>query len=105
MNKKAYTIAELAELTSSKVSGDKDHIITGVNTLDLAKQDEVSFLSLSFLTGTRYEEIMKTSNAGVICVDEKIKLSKNKNYLISKNPSQIFQIISELFLKIGRAHV
>lgn len=98
MNKKAYTIAELAEITSSKFSGDKDHVITGVNTLDLATYTEASFLTLSFLTSARYEEVMKTSQAGLVCVDEKIQLSQHKNYLVSKNPSKTFQKISELFL-------
>lgn len=90
---KKFTIEELAELTNSSYLGDKAHIITGVNALDSASSSEASFLANS-----RYEEAMKQSKAGVICVDSKTSTIEHKNFLISDDPSATFQKIAEILL-------
>ena len=61
---KGFTLFELAKLTNSQLVGDKNHLITGVNSLEDANLQEASFLA-----NPRYEEVMKNSSAGVICVN------------------------------------
>ncbi len=88
------TLKELANITSSKLIGDANLQILGVNTLD-----EASCFEASFLANPRYEEAMTRSKAGVICINKKTKLKKGKNYLISNDPSKTFQEIIEFFSK------
>jgi len=87
------TLKELADISSSTLVGDEDLEIFGVNTLDNASSKEASFLA-----NPRYIEIMKKSEAGVICVDKSFQVEENKNYLISEDPSLTFQKIIEFFL-------
>lgn len=90
---KKYTIKELADLTKSEILGDANHIISGVNSLE-----EATILDASFLANEKYLDKMKKSKAGVICIDKKTVLTKNKNFIISENPSQTFQQILEIFI-------
>ena len=101
MSLKKFTLKELSNLTKSKIIGNENHEISGVNSLEVAKTNEASFLA-----NIRYEEAMKKSNAGVICVDTKTSLTPNKNYLISDDPSRAFQAIAELILSsIGSSFI
>lgn len=88
------TLKELALLTASKLIGDANFQISGVNTLDEASKNEASFLA-----NPRYLDSMLKSKAGVICVDKKGELQDNKNYLVSDDPSKTFQEIIKFFSK------
>ncbi len=90
---KSFTLSELAVKTAAKLVGKEDYLITGVNTLDEATPEDVSFLANS-----RYREAMKQSAAGVICIDAQTPQIEGKNYLVTENPSRAFQIIAELLL-------
>jgi UDP-3-O-[3-hydroxymyristoyl] glucosamine N-acyltransferase len=90
---KSFSLKELAKILAARLVGDPDHEIIGVNTLDEANQED-----LSFLANPRYLEAMKKSQAGAICVDESTLLSEGKNYLICENPSAAFQTIAEWLL-------
>jgi len=90
---KKHTLLELAELTDSKLLGNPEHIITGVEALELATPTEASFLA-----NLRYKEVMQHSKAGVICIGTDVPVSDDKNYLVSENPSKTFQKIAEIFL-------
>lgn len=90
---KAFTLSDLAAKTSARLVGDPAYIISGVDTLEEATPQDVSFLANS-----RYREAMKHSQAGVICVDHQTPLIEGKNYLISDNPSLAFQAIAALLL-------
>jgi len=90
---KNFTLKELADLTNSKCVGNENYIVAGVNTLESAKETDVSFLA-----NLRYAEIMKHSNAGVFCISDSVKIEDNKNYLISNDPSKTFQQIAEIIL-------
>ena len=92
---KSFSLAELARQTGSQLIGNPDHLVTGVNTLEEALSSDVSFLA-----NPRYQEAMKKSIAGVICVQE--PLADGKNYLVSNNPSLTFQRIAELLLAPSR---
>ncbi len=92
-NKRSFTLEELANITKSKLVGDPTKIIEGFNTLDIAQNNEASFLANS-----RYEDAMRKSKAGVICIDDITPTDENKNYLISKDPSKVFQTIVEAMI-------
>jgi len=96
MSLKSYSLFELAELTESRLEGSKEIQISGVNTLDEALPSQASFLANS-----RYKEAMKSSQAGVICIDDQTPRVEGKNYLISANPDRTFQKIAELLLAFG----
>lgn len=85
-----FSLKELAELTSAQLVGNPDHLISNIDTLENATSGDASFLA-----NPRYKEAMKTSEAGVICIDPTIPLEAGKNYLISNDPSRTFQIIAE----------
>ena len=53
-----FTLAELAKQTGSKLFGNPDASISGVNTLEEAGSSD-----LSFLANSRYREMMKKSCA------------------------------------------
>lgn len=87
-----FTLRELAELTSSKLVGDQNLLVSNVNTLEDASLDEISFLA-----NTKYKEQLKTTKAIAVCVAQDAPLEEGKNYLISANPSYAFQQIAEAF--------
>lgn len=92
-----YKLSELAAKTAATLIGNPDAIISGVNTLDEATPED-----LSFLANSKYTEAMKKSSAGAICIDPLSLKCENKNYLISDNPSRTFQIIAELLLSTNQ---
>ncbi len=88
----SFTLSELAAKTAATLVGDPTLIVSGVNTLDEATNQDVSFLA-----NPRYLQNMENSSAGVICVNEETPRMDGKNYLISDHPSRLFQTIAELF--------
>ena len=90
---KSFSLSQLAEHTGSELVGNPEVSITNIDTLEGACETDASFLA-----NPRYEEAMKQSNAGVICVDTKTELVPGKNYLVSSDPSRAFQMIAELLL-------
>ncbi len=93
METKKFTLAKLAELTQSTLIGPPDFCITGVDALDSAGPEDASFLA-----NPRYRALLKETKAGVVCIDRQTPPEENKNYLISDDPSRIFQIIVETLL-------
>lgn len=93
---KRYTLAELGEKLSAQLKGDPSHVISGVNTLDEALENDASFLA-----NPRYSEAMKKSKAGVICISPETPLLEGKNFFISADPSRTFQQIAEALLPKG----
>jgi UDP-3-O-[3-hydroxymyristoyl] glucosamine N-acyltransferase len=89
----AYTLQELADLTQSTVVGDFSHVITGVETLESASSSEASFC-----TNPRYISLLKTTKAGVVCVDSNFPHLSALNYLVSDDPKSTFQFLIKLFL-------
>lgn len=88
---KSFSLQELAELTKSKLFGNPQDEIANVDNLESADAHDASFLA-----NLRYKEMMKKSNAGVICIDQSIEPIPGKNFLISDNPSRTFQKIAEI---------
>ena len=95
---RTYTLAELAELTSSSLSGDPCYIIVNVADLESATPQDASFLNkLPFGQTSRYEQLMRKSSAGVIFVAPDVEQLEARNYLIHEDPSRAFQIALEAF--------
>lgn len=93
MQNKSFSLKELAEIFSVTWEGDPSHEISGVNTLDEASTHDASFLS-----NEKYTESMKLSKAGLICIKPDLARDNKRNYLISENPSALFQKILTLLL-------
>lgn len=92
MISKSYTLAELSVICNAQLIGDPNHTISGVNALEDATSKDASFLA-----NDRYTEAMKKSNAGVICISPKDDLPHGLNFLLSDDPSRLFQSIAELY--------
>jgi UDP-3-O-[3-hydroxymyristoyl] glucosamine N-acyltransferase len=86
------TLSNLSKLVEAKLIGDPEHIITGVDDLSHASLSDASFLA-----NPLYRPLLKTTLAGVICIDPSTPQIEGKNYLVSDNPSETFQQIVKLF--------
>lgn len=88
------TLAEIAKLTSSTLIGDPNHRITGVEELQLAGQQQ-----LSFLDNLRYKRQLLGSKAGAVFLHPKHLPEDHKgNFLLHEKPSLAFQIAMELYI-------
>lgn len=90
-----YTLQELAHLTGTTLVGNPAHTVTGVEALEEAGPEDVSFLA-----NLRYKEAMEQSKAGVVCIGKNIPLLPGKNFLLCDDPSRAFQQIVETLLKV-----
>ncbi len=97
MIKEQFSLAELAELTDTELVGNPDLKIVNVDDLKSASEQDASFFSNS-----SYRELMKHSNAGVICIDRQTDLIEGKNFLLSDDPSRTFQLIAEKILGFSK---
>lgn len=85
-------LQNLAKLTGAELIGDPDYLITGVDDLAAASSSDASFLA-----NPLYRPLLKTTLAGVICIDPLTPRVEGKNYLVSDHPSKTFQEIVKLF--------
>ena len=99
MQKKEFSLKEIAELTNSTLVGDPNKCISHVADLENANENDASFLA-----NPLYVRAMEGSNAGVIFITDKITLVQNKNFLIHENPSRAFQQLIELFFGKKQIH-
>ena len=79
MAEKKFTLKRLSELTNSKLFGNENLVISGVNSLE-----DATPLDASFLANIRYTDAMKKSKAGVICIEKNFPPEKDKNFLVVK---------------------
>lgn len=92
-----FTLAELAGRLGVELIGDPTHVISGASSLDRATETDASFLA-----NLRYQEAMRESSAGVICIHRQMPMISGKNYFLSDDPSRVFQQIVELFFSPQR---
>jgi UDP-3-O-[3-hydroxymyristoyl] glucosamine N-acyltransferase len=85
-------LQSLAKHTGAELIGDPEHLITGVDDLAHASASDASFLA-----NPLYRPLLKTTLAGVICIDPNTPQIAGKNYLVSDDPSNTFQQIVKLF--------
>lgn len=90
-----FTIDELALHVGAEVTLDPafgQQVITGVNTLDAASQQQ-----LSFFTNTKYKASLLATNAGVVLVSEKHADMVPGKALVVGNPHVAFAKVAHLF--------
>ena len=98
MSNITFTLAQLAELTHSKLIGNPSHKVSNVADLSSATAEDASFLNkLPFGQTSRYEQALRKTAAGVIFVHPETPLSEGRNYLLTEDPSRAFQITLEAF--------
>lgn len=93
MERKTFSLKELAQLTSATWVGNPDHQISGIEALESATSEDVSFLA-----NLKYRQAMRESKAGIICIETSIPTEEGKNYLVSNDPSHTFQMIAQHLL-------
>jgi len=84
---KTYTARELAELINGTVSGEEQRTIGGVNSLKMAAETDVSFL------GTiKYRKQLDESKAGIVLVENGMKLepAEHRTLIFCESPDKAF---------------
>ncbi|HRD55356.1 MAG TPA: UDP-3-O-(3-hydroxymyristoyl)glucosamine N-acyltransferase [Parachlamydiaceae bacterium] len=97
MQKKNFSLKEIAALTGSELIGNPEKLVSHVSDLENATAND-----LSFLANPRYEQAMRNSNAGAIFMAKGMEAAPNKNFLLHDEPSRAFQQMIELFY--GKEH-
>jgi len=91
---KEYTLSEIAELTGSKIVGNKLSVVNNIATLQNATKE-----SISFLTNKKYQKYIKTTSANAVIVATNFKIDNQKNYLVSEDPYLAYAKLTTLFKK------
>ena len=94
---KQYTAKELAELVNGVVSGEEGRTISGVNSLKMAADTDVSFLST-----IKYRKQLEESKAAIVLVEEGMKLEPTaaRTLIFCENPDKAFTKICALFAQL-----
>lgn len=92
MNKKKYTLLELASFLSANYQGDPNCIITSIGSLANAEAGQISFLNDSL-----YEKYLTTTKAAVIVKSEDVTDKTFGNFIIVSDPYLAYAKISALF--------
>ncbi len=88
-------LSKIAQFLSCKLIG-SDCNISGINTLEEAKEGD-----LTFLTNPRYQKFIETTKASAILID-KIPEKSNKTFLLSDNPYLALAKLAAKLFKIER---
>ena len=93
MNKEVKA-AELAELTGGTVEGDAQRTATGVNSLKLAAENEVSFLS-----NIKYKSQLENTKAGIVLLSPELPFQPkaDQTFIRCANPDKAFTKICGIF--------
>lgn len=91
-----YTLSELAERSGAQLQGNPDRKLSGLNTLQNAREHE-----LSFLANPAYARFLESTRAGAVILSPKDVELHSKKYrgdaLILDNPYQGYARLSFLF--------
>lgn len=88
------TLGQLAVLTDCELVGNANYTVTGVDELETATENDVSFLA-----NPKYKAHLLTTKAGICCIDRSTPQIAGRNYLVSDHPSSAFQKIISVLLK------
>lgn len=88
----AYRLQELADLLDAELSGDPDHLITGLGTLEAGLSDQ-----LSFLANNNYQKYLPATRAGAVLLKSDQAEQCPSHSLIVDNPYVAFAKASQLF--------
>ena len=92
MNKRTYSLDELAKHVGGEMQGDGSIIISAVGTLSGAASHQISFL-----TNPKYKPQLKDTKAGAVILHESLKGDSPVAALIVANPHAAFALIAQLF--------
>lgn len=89
-----YTAAQLAEIINGTINGDAERKITGVNSLGLATEQDLSFLST-----IKYRHKMDVSKAGIVLIGNNIQVepSEKRTYITCEDADKAFGKLCGLF--------
>ncbi len=87
-----FTLAELAERLSARLSGDADKVIRSLGAIDKASGDQITHLS-----STSYRKHLASTDAGAVLLREEDLPTCPTNALVVKNPYLAFAEVSQLF--------
>jgi len=93
-----YTVKQIADLVGAKVIGDEQILISGINSLDEASPEEISFFA-----DRRYAESLKKTKASAILVSAATDLYKGTQVLVT-NPALAYARIAALFSSPAPTH-
>ncbi len=86
------TLEELAEIVQGKLIGNKTHAISGIASLEEAKQEDATFCA-----NPRYAHLISDTKAGAILITPLQEQLSGKNYIVVDDPSKAFQKLIDLF--------
>jgi len=92
MNKRPYSLAELASHVGGDVQGDANVTISAVGTLASAGAHQISFL-----TNPKYKAQLKDTSAGAVILHSSLQDSAPCPALVIDNPHAAFARIAQLF--------
>ena len=86
------TLEEIAKLIDAKVYGEPSKEIKGMNTLDSATSDHISYA-----VSQKYKKSLTNSNAGAVIIDKKLIVHCPSNALLVKNVSLAYALLTHQF--------
>ncbi len=90
--KRAYSLAELANMLEAEVIGDPNYVISALSTLEKAGAGE-----LSFIANPVYQKYLSTTSAGALLIKPELADIFPGNKLVLKNPYLGFAKATALF--------
>ncbi len=87
-----FTLEEIAKLVDGSIEGDPLKEINGVNSLDKANSNQISYA-----VSDKYKESLSSSSAGAIIVDKSLKRHCKTNAVIVENVYLAYAILSQKF--------
>jgi len=87
-----FTLEEIAKLIDAKILGDSSKEISGINTLINANSQQISYA-----VSKKYENLLVTSNAGAVIVDQSLKDHCSTNILLVNNVNLAYSILTHKF--------
>ncbi len=90
-SKHSFTLSQLAELCGVELSGDGSEQISGIGTIDGAKQGEITFLANSL-----YRDSLKNTEASAVILSAEDQSFSPTHCLVSPNPYATYARIAQL---------
>ncbi len=92
------TLSEIAAIVGGEVDGDEDLIITGLNSIQTAKEGELTFLS-----NNKYLSLVKETKASAIMIPRDMSIP-GKSIIRTDNPSLAFAQVASQLIKGEEKH-
>lgn len=89
----SYSLKALAEHAGATVVGDEDYQISGLNTLQNATSEQ-----LSFLANALYQKDLATTAAGCVILHPNEAAGYHGNKLVAEDPYYAFALLTQLFV-------